>query len=97
MQLGFKVTKNHALRKSLNSNILIPNNVSVADRARLLGHSVSTNQNYYSYNQKDYVEKTRDILNRSSISDENPGKGTFFDQEGTYSILEFPKRKTRKC
>lgn len=68
-QLGFKVTKNHALRKSLNSNVLIPNNVSVADRAKLLGHSVSTNQAHYSYNHKDYVEKTRNILNRSTASD----------------------------
>ena len=100
MQLGFNVTKNHALRKSLNSNVLIPNNVSVADRAKLLCHSVSTNQAHYSYNHKDYVEKTRDILNNISSSEtspeENSGKGTFLDPKGTFSVMEFPKEKAHK-
>ena len=95
-QLGFTVTKNHALRKSLNSKVLSPNNVSVADRARLLGHSVSTNLNHYSYCQKDYVEKTREILNCNNILGNDPDKGTFSNQKGTFSVIEFKKRKSPK-
>ncbi len=44
--------KNHALRMSLNSNVLIPLGISVADRAAMLGHSVETNLRFYSYAQK---------------------------------------------
>ena len=58
-------TSNHALRRSLNSNILIPMGVSVADRAKLLGHSVDTNIKHYSYAQKDYVETAREVLNNA--------------------------------
>ena len=47
---------------SLNSNVLIPMGISVADRAKLLGHSVETNLEHYSFAQKDYVENTRAIL-----------------------------------
>ena len=58
-------TSNHALRRSLNSNVFIPMGIPVADRARLLGHSVETNLKHYSYAQKDYVDSARDILNKS--------------------------------
>ena len=96
-RLGFSVTNNHALRMSFNSNVLIPNNVSVADRAKLLGHSVSTNQNYYSFNQKDYVEKTREILNRSSVSEgDNTAKGTFSGKKGTFLTVDFAEKAKRK-
>lgn len=60
---GYKITNNHAFRMSFNSNVLIQNGVAVTDRAKLLGHSVATNLNYYSYAQKDAVEKVRDLLN----------------------------------
>lgn len=60
---GFKITNNHAFRMSFNSNVLIQNGVAVTDRAKLLGHSVATNLNYYSYAQKDMVEKVRNLLN----------------------------------
>ena len=59
------VSNNHSLRMSLNSNVLIPLGISVADRARLLGHSVETNLKHYSFAQKEYVATTRDILNES--------------------------------
>ena len=69
-----KATSNHALRRSLNSNILIPNGVSVTDRAKLLGHSVETNLKHYSYAQKDYVDNARDVLNNAYISAREPLK-----------------------
>ena len=48
---------------SLNSNVLIPMGISSADRAKLLGHSVETNEKNYSFAQKDYVNNARNILN----------------------------------
>ena len=101
---GLSVTNNHALRMSLNSNVLIPNNVSVADRAKLLGHSISTNQNHYSYNQKDYVENTREILNSNNDSNDEStndltvksDQGTFSTQKGTFSTTIFAEKVKRK-
>jgi len=59
---NLKVTNNHALRMSLNSNVLIPMGISVADRAAMLGHSIETNLRYYSFAQKDYLDNVRAIL-----------------------------------
>ncbi|MCF0142462.1 MAG: tyrosine-type recombinase/integrase, partial [Parasporobacterium sp.] len=59
---NFKVTNNHALRMSLNSNVLIPKGVSVADRAAMLGHSIETNLKNYSFAQKDYLDNVRTLL-----------------------------------
>ena len=56
------MTNNHALRMSLNSNVLIPKGVSVADRAAMLGHSIETNLRHYSFAQKDYLDNVRAIL-----------------------------------
>ena len=71
-----KATSNHALRRSLNSNVLIPNGISEADRAKLLGHSVETNLRHYSYAKKDYIDNARAILdnmpNRSKEPLRNP-------------------------
>ena len=73
----------------------------MADRAKLLGHSISTNLNYYSFHQKDYVENARNILNGNSEDDAVPDpfmvKGTFSGQKGTFSVMEFDNRKARKC
>jgi len=67
-KFGFKVTRNHGFRMSLNSNVLIQNGVAVTDRAALLGHSVETNLKHYSFAQKDYVDKVRDILNEQKVT-----------------------------
>ena len=48
---------------SFNSNVLLPMGISVADRAALLGHSIETNINHYSYADKNYLENVRDRLN----------------------------------
>ncbi len=60
--LHLNVTNNHALRMSLNSNVLIPKGISVADRAAMLGHSIETNLRYYSFAQKDYLDNVRAVL-----------------------------------
>lgn len=64
--LGFKVRGNHALRKSLNSNVFIPLGIPVTERARMLGHSVETNLRFYSYAGKDTNEEICALLNRSA-------------------------------
>ena len=71
---GFKITNNHAFRMSFNSNVLIQNGVAVTDRASLLGHSVATNLNYYSFAQKDYAEKVRKILDNQEKEPESAKK-----------------------
>lgn len=63
--LKFKVTNNHALRMSLNSNILIPLGIPVTERARMLGHSVETNLRNYSFAGIDSNADLLGILNRS--------------------------------
>lgn len=67
---GFSVTNNHALRMSLNSNVLLPMGISVADRAAMLGHSIQTNLQYYSYAQKDYLDNVRQLLDSMGKSPE---------------------------
>ena len=61
--LGYEVTNNHAFRMSLNSNVFIPLGMPVTMRAELLGHSIETNEKYYSFAQKNNVEEGLRILN----------------------------------
>ena len=75
---------------SLNSNVLIPKGISVADRAAMLGHSIETNLKHYSFAQKDYLENVRAILD-----EENTENGHF--PEGTpgppNNVLIFRKKE----
>ena len=51
--LNLKVTHNHAFRKSLNCNVFIGKlQLPVTQRAKLLGHSVATNEKHYSFGSK---------------------------------------------
>ena len=70
-KFGFEITNNHGFRMSLNSNVLIPSGISTADRAKLLGHSVETNLKHYSYAQRDYLDKAREILNENGHTTQN--------------------------
>ena len=80
---GFKVTNNHALRMSLNSNVLLPMGISVADRAAMLGHSIQTNLQFYSFAQKDYLDNVRDLLDKN-------GEGTPGEP---LKVIDFDKEK----
>lgn len=62
-KVGLEVTNNHAFRMSLNSNVMIPKGLSVTERAELLGHSISTNLNNYSFAPKGMMTRARSILN----------------------------------
>jgi len=87
-KFGLKATNNHAFRMSLNSNVLIPRGISVADRAYLLGHSVQTNLNYYSFAKKDVIENARAVLNSE---ERNSAKKLRF------SVIPFPKEIAGKA
>ena len=93
--LDLNVTNNHALRMSLNSNVLIPKGVSVADRAAMLGHSIETNLRNYSFAQKDYLDNVRAILD--SDDGEEPTSSDGFT-EGTprepRKIIQFSKKES---
>lgn len=57
---------------SLNSNVLIPMGVSVADRATMLGHSIETNLRNYSFAKKDYIENVKNLLDMAENDSGNP-------------------------
>ena len=63
--MGYEVTNNHAFRKSLNSNVLIPLGIPITDRAYLLGHSVEVNARYYSHSHSENLSDTKELLNQS--------------------------------
>lgn len=88
---NLKVTNNHAFRMSLNSNVLIPNGISAANRAKLLGHSVSVNENNYSFEQKDYLDDLRAILD--SIYDDS-FEGTLGEPN---NIIPFSTKKAQNA
>ncbi|WP_373835220.1 tyrosine-type recombinase/integrase [Bacteroides heparinolyticus] len=85
---NFNVTNNHALRMSLNSNVLIPKGVSVADRAAMLGHSIETNLRYYSFAQKDYLDNVRAILDSDC---DDFSEGTLREP---HNIIQFSKKES---
>ncbi len=91
IRYGFIVRNNHALRMSLNSNVLLPLDISVADRAAMLGHSIETNLKYYSFARKGYLEDVRNRLNTGFAAPE-----VSRDTSGTPEIVPFSqKRKPR--
>lgn len=91
---NFKVTNNHALRMSLNSNVLIPKGISVADRAAMLGHSVETNLRHYSFARKNYIDDIRAVL------DSEDGEGIPACNQGTSkepnNLIHFPFPESSK-
>ena len=69
--LDLNVTNNHAFRMSLNSNIFIGKlNMPVTERARLLGHSVETNEKNYSFAGKNNMKDICSMLD--ALNEENP-------------------------
>lgn len=87
-RFGFKVRNNHALRMSLNSNVLIPLEISAADRAAMLGHSIETNLKFYSFAKKGYLEDVRNRLN-TGFADPEVSR----DTSGTPKIVPFSQKK----
>lgn len=74
--LNLNVTNNHAFRKSLNCNVFIGKlQMPVTQRAKLLGHSVATNEKHYSFGSKDddleTLCKKFDSITQSEVSPES--------------------------
>ena len=65
-------TNNHAIRMYYNSYVLAPAGVDPADRAAYLGHSVDVNTKYYTFENADYCDKTREMLD--NFNDQNKSK-----------------------
>lgn len=57
-KFGYKISNHHAIRKYFNSYVLIPAGIEVADRAKIMGHSIETNQNNYTFEHHDYCERS---------------------------------------
>lgn len=93
-----KVTNNHALRMSLNSNVLIPLGISVADRAAMLGHSIETNLKCYSFARKGYLDEVRVLLDGGS--NQESLEETVEICEGTSgehsNVVQFSKKRSPK-
>ena len=80
--LGYSITNNHAFRMSLNSNVLIPSGMTSAMRAELLGHSIMTNEKYYSFARKDNVEMALNMLNHA-VTPRLPQNIVYFEKRKT--------------
>ena len=65
--LTFTQNLKRSLRMSLNSNVFIPLGIPVTERARLLGHSVETNEKYYSYARKNSMQDICALLNGQAV------------------------------
>ena len=57
---------------SLNSNIFIPLGLPVTQRAYLLGHSVETNERFYSHMKTESLVDLKDVLNRACHANAAP-------------------------
>lgn len=67
-KLNIKLTGNHVFRKTLNSNTYIPAGISDIDRAAILGHSVETNNKYYTYYSDEQLDRIRRCVDEYNSS-----------------------------
>jgi len=95
-RMGYDITNNHAFRMSLNSNVFIDKlNLPVTKRAALLGHSVATNERYYSHMKSQSTEDVKELLNNlnsRNIESNNTTEKTH--SNSLNNIVVFPKRKS---
>lgn len=54
---------------SLNSNVFIPLGIPVTERAYLLGHSVETNERFYSHMRTESLTDIKELLNGSNCTE----------------------------
>ena len=64
-KLGFSTTRNHAIRKYVNSFVLNKLDLSVEEKAALLGHSVEVNLRKYSFEENNLCEKILEKYNKT--------------------------------
>ena len=83
-KLGFHVTNNHAFRKSLNSNVLIPMGLDEVQRSQLLGHSPKVNIENYTYKRLDDTDEIYQRFNEFTNA---------VKPELNHNIIPFTKEK----
>ena len=88
--LGYHVTNNHAFRKSVNSNILIPMGLDEVQRADLLGHSPEVNLNNYTYKR---LDDTNEIYQRFNPKTNENTVGLDWSRK---NVVKFETLKQRK-
>ena len=71
-RMGYNIINNHAFRMSLNSNVFIPLGLPVTQRAYLLGHSVETNERFYSHMKTESLVDLKDLLNSACQTNAAP-------------------------
>ena len=86
-KLGYHVTNNHAFRKSVNSNVLIPMGFDEVQRAELLGHSPEVNLNNYTYKR---LDDTNEIYKRFNDYTK------VVQPQSNQKVVEFRNYKQRK-
>lgn len=89
-KLGLTVTNNHAFRKALNTNVFIANGIPVTKRAKLLGHSVETNERYYSCARYDDMNDIRELFETLSLQNSQNDSHS----QSLKNVVEFRQRKT---
>ncbi len=94
-RLGYNITNNHAFRMSLNSNVFIDRlDLKVAKRAYLLGHSVATNERYYSHAKSDDLEDIKDLLNKYSNMKNITDEAGHADSLNVIDFMQIKSSKT---
>ena len=92
-RVGLSVTNNHAFRMGLNSNVLIPCGFTAVERAEMLGHSVETNLENYSFVKKDYLQNATEILSKASQKSRKMLAETKKEPQGTPDQEKIKKKK----
>ena len=49
---------------SLNSNVLIKAGLDAKTRAAILGHSIATNESYYTYTRRDEIQEVGSTIDQ---------------------------------
>lgn len=62
-KLGYSITNIHAIRKSFNSNDLRYTGLQEQDIAYILGHSIRTNREAYTFIHEERLDEVRNALN----------------------------------
>lgn len=102
LDLECPATRNHAFRKTFNTNVLIPAGIDAPDRAALLGHTVETNERHYTFASRHYLQNARDKINAFNQenrigSDGKPAKIAEVNPWSTQKIIPFEKIKNPKA
>lgn len=98
LALECPATRNHAFRKTFNTNVLIPAGIDAPDRAALLGHTVETNERHYTFASRHYLQNARDKINalnqeNRKENDVEPAKIAEVNPGSTQKIIPFEKIK----